>query len=69
MIQYELSIVEFYLKKHAYLSAINRINFIIKNYHKNDNLNKSLKILDFLYKQSYFIDMSNEIKIILKINS
>ena len=68
MLQYEISKSEYYIKKKAYLSAINRSNFIIKNYDKNKNLTKVLKILLHAYKKSYLFNLEKEVTIIIKIN-
>ena len=68
MIKYEISIAKFYLKKKAYLSAANRLNFILKNFYKNEHLNKALKMLLYSYNNSKLFYLSKEIKIMLRIN-
>ena len=68
MIKYEISISKYYLKKQAYLSAVNRANFIIKNYNKSDNLFPALKILLISYHKSHLINLYKEVKIMTKIN-
>ena len=69
LIKYEISIAEFYIKKRAYLSSIKRCNFIIKNFYKNQNLYKTLKILILSYKKCNLFNLNNEIQIILKLNN
>ena len=68
MIKYEIAIAAFYIKKHAYLSAINKLNFVVKHFYKNKNLYNSLKMLIFTYHRSQLPNLSQEVKLILKIN-
>ena len=48
---YELQVVEYYIKRGAYLSAANRANYIVKHFERTPAIPKALAYLVKSYRQ------------------
>jgi len=65
---YELYVVEYYMKRGAYLSAANRADFIIKNYDKTEAIPKALSLMITSYRQLGMTQLSEDAEKVLTSN-
>ncbi len=62
---YELYVVDYYMKRGAYLSAANRADFIIKNYDKTEAIPKALTSMIISYRKLGMNQLSEDAEKIL----
>jgi outer membrane protein assembly factor BamD len=65
---YELSVVHYYLKRDAYLSAANRANYILKNFEKTPAIPKALQALITAYRALGMGSLADDAEKTLKLN-
>jgi len=65
---YELCVVDYYMKRGAYLSAANRADFIIKNYDKTEAIPKALSSMIISYRKLGMTQLSEDAEKILTSN-
>jgi outer membrane protein assembly factor BamD len=62
---YELYVVDYYMKRGAYLSAANRADYIIKNYDKTEAIPKALTSMIISYRKLGMVQLSDDAEKIL----
>lgn len=65
---YELYVVDYYMKRGAYLSAANRADFIIRNYDKTEAIPKALTSMIISYRKLGMNQLSDDAEKILTSN-
>lgn len=65
---YELQVAEYYIKRGAYLSAVNRANHLVKHFQETPVIPKALAILVESYRQLGMQQLANDALKTLKIN-
>lgn len=65
---YELGVVEYYMKRGAYLSAVNRADFIIKNYDKTEAIPKALSSMILSYHKLGMTELCKDTEQVLSSN-
>lgn len=65
---YEMYVVDYYIKRGAYLSAANRADFIIKNYDKTEAIPKALTSMIISYRKLGMIQLADDAEKILSSN-
>jgi len=65
---YELQVVEYYIKRGAFLSAVNRANYIVKHYEKTPAIPKALAAMVMSYRKLGMNKLAEDSLKILKDN-
>ncbi len=65
---HELHIVDYYIKRGAYLSAANRANYIVKNFQKTSVIPKALQAMELSYRKLGMRDLADQTHQTLKNN-
>lgn len=65
---YELQVAKYYLRRQAYVAAINRTKHVIESYQKTDSVADSLAVMTEAYKQLGQDDLAQSSTLILETN-
>jgi outer membrane protein assembly factor BamD len=65
---YEISVADYYLRRGAYLAAVNRAKYVIENYPKTTSINKALEIMAMGYEKLKMDDLGQDAIKVLQLN-
>lgn len=68
MAQHELWVIEYYMKRGAYLSAANRANYIVKNFERTSAIPKALRAMVISYRKLGMCQLADEAYRTLQLN-
>lgn len=58
--QHELLVVDYYMKRGAYLSAANRANYVVKNFAQTPSVPRALKLMVISYRKLGMMQLADE---------
>jgi outer membrane protein assembly factor BamD len=67
--QYEINVANYYMKRGAYVAAVNRAKYVIENYQRTPAAQEALQVLVRAYAQMDLNGLSNDAKRVLELNS
>ncbi|URJ25260.1 outer membrane protein assembly factor BamD [Candidatus Blochmannia ocreatus (nom. nud.)] len=67
--QYELAVVKFYFKRHAYISVISRVEKMLYNFSDTKATREALPYMLYAYKSIHLLDLADKLEKIMFINS
>ena len=65
---YELQVAKYYLRRKAYIGAINRCKYIIESFQKTDSVGDALAVMSESYKQIGRIELAQSSRLVLSTN-
>lgn len=68
MAMYELHVADFYMRRKAYVAALNRANYIVKEYQKTPAVPHALEILQEAYRKLGMDDLATDAERIYTLN-
>ncbi len=65
---YEIAVADYYLRRGAYLAAVNRAKYVIENYPKTTSIDKALEIMAMGYEKLKMDDLGKDARKVLEQN-
>ncbi len=66
--KYEIAVADFYLRRGAYVAAVNRAKYVVENYPKTNAINDALRIMNMGYQKLEMNKLDEDAKRIIELN-
>lgn len=66
--KYEINVASYYMKRNAYVAAVNRAKYVVENYPQTPAIPDALKILNDAYTKLEMYDLAADVKRVLELN-
>jgi len=66
--QYEIHVANYYMKRGAYVAAVNRAKYVLENYQRTPAAQEALQVLIRAYSEMGMDDLANDTKRVLELN-
>ncbi len=67
--KYEIKVARYYMKRGAYVAAVNRAKYVIENYQRTPAAQEALQVLATAYSKLGMTDLANDARKVLELNS
>ena len=66
--KYEMKVADYYMRRGAYVAALNRCNYVLEHYQGADNMPEAISTLVLAYKKLGLNDLANDAFRVLEVN-